>query len=162
MVLVWGRAVGRGNLNNEAAAGRKICRREVALNRRLTVALSRESIVSQMGELMFGEESLESESSLARRERISSRSRDPQWKKPPRRIESSECIACNSCVRSCPPEFGAIFNHGMDVVIIPELCSGCPKCVMACPVDCIYVDEDWAPVSEELWIYPSRGEDSHG
>lgn len=90
----------------------------------------------------------------SRAQRIAERSRDPRWRKPPRRIEESECIACNSCVRACPTEFGAIVNHGISVVIVPELCSGCPKCVTVCPVDCIYVDEEWISSPEELWIYP--------
>ena len=84
-------------------------------------------------------------------DRIRSRSRDKNWKKSPRRIEASECITCDTCVRNCPPEFGAIFDRGLDVVIIPELCSGCPVCVMVCPVDCIYVDDDWAPTGNDMW-----------
>jgi electron transport complex protein RnfB len=86
-----------------------------------------------------------------RNERIATRSRGASFKKPPRRIESSECITCDTCLRSCPAEFGAIFDRGLDVVIIPELCSGCPACVLVCPVDCIYVDEDWTPTSNEMW-----------
>ncbi|MEU6731724.1 4Fe-4S dicluster domain-containing protein [Streptomyces physcomitrii] len=83
--------------------------------------------------------------------RIAARAREENWKKPPRRIESAECITCDSCLRGCPAEFGAIFDRGLDVVIIPELCSGCPACVLECPVDCIYVDEDWTPTDESLW-----------
>src|SRR3954452_5074177 len=93
-------------------------------------------------------------SSRARGERaewIAQRSRNTKWKKPPRRIESSECITCDRCVRNCPPEFGAIFDRGLDVVIVPELCSGCPVCVMVCPVDCIYVDEEWNETDDEMW-----------
>jgi Na+-translocating ferredoxin:NAD+ oxidoreductase subunit B len=86
-----------------------------------------------------------------RAERIARRSRSETWKKPPRRIEASECITCDTCLRNCPPEFGAIFDRGLDVVIIPELCSGCPVCVMVCPVDCIYVDEEWTGTDDEMW-----------
>lgn len=89
--------------------------------------------------------------SAGRATRISGRSRSENWKKPPRRIEASECITCDTCLRSCPPEFGAIFDRGLDVVIVPELCSGCPACVMVCPVDCIYVDEEWAATDEQMW-----------
>lgn len=84
-------------------------------------------------------------------DRIRSRTRDEGWKKPPRRIEASECITCDTCVRNCPPEFGAIFDRGLDVIIIPELCSGCPVCVMVCPVDCIYVDDDWTSTDNDMW-----------
>ena len=87
----------------------------------------------------------------ARAARIAQRTRNEDWKKPPRRIEASECITCDTCLRSCPPEFGAIFDRGLDVVIIPELCSGCPVCVMVCPVDCIYVDEQWTATDDSLW-----------
>jgi Na+-translocating ferredoxin:NAD+ oxidoreductase subunit B len=86
-----------------------------------------------------------------RAERIHLRSRNDAWRKPPRRIESSECITCDTCVRNCPPEFGAIFDRGLDVVIVPELCSGCPVCVMVCPVDCIYVDEEWVATDNDMW-----------
>ncbi|MFD4971249.1 4Fe-4S ferredoxin [Streptomyces sp. NPDC002405] len=86
-----------------------------------------------------------------RADRIARRSRAGNWKKPPRRIETSECITCDSCLRGCPAEFGAIFDRGLDVVIVPELCSGCPACVLECPVDCIYVDEDWTPTDDAMW-----------
>ncbi len=88
-----------------------------------------------------------------RSERIEHRSRLASWKKPPRRIETTECITCDSCLRACPPEFGAVFDRGLDVVIVPELCSGCPACVVVCPVDCIYVDEAWQPTGDELWSH---------
>ncbi len=87
----------------------------------------------------------------ARSERIAARTRSSSWRKPPRRIETTECITCDSCLRGCPAEFGAIVDRGLDVVIIPELCSGCPACVLECPVDCIYVDEDWKPSDDSLW-----------
>jgi electron transport complex protein RnfB len=89
--------------------------------------------------------------SAGRTERIALQTRTETWKKAPRRIEASECITCDICVRSCPPEFGAIFDLGLDVVIVPELCSGCPVCVLVCPVDCIYVDEEWTPTGDQMW-----------
>ena len=54
-----------------------------------------------------------------------------------------------------PPQFGAIFNHGIDVIIIPELCSGCGKCLDPCPVDCIYDDPDWKPAPPDWWDEPA-------
>jgi electron transport complex protein RnfB len=89
--------------------------------------------------------------STGRADRIEQRARSENWKKPPRRIETSECITCDTCLRNCPPEFGAIFDRGLDVVIIPELCSGCPVCIMVCPVDCIYEDDQWTPTDPGLW-----------
>lgn len=88
-----------------------------------------------------------------RPDRIAARARNEAWKKPPRRIETSECITCDTCLRHCPSEFGAIFDNGLDVVIIPELCSGCPACVVVCPTDCIYVDEEWQPTGQDLWSH---------
>ena len=75
--------------------------------------------------------------------RIATRTRNPKWKNPALRIDMDVCINCDTCLRHCPPHFGAIFNHGMDVVIISELCSGCGKCLPpVCPVDCIHSDDD--------------------
>lgn len=89
-----------------------------------------------------------------RAERIAERTRNQKWRNPPLRIEMDECINCDACLRHCPPQFGAIFNHGVDVIIVPELCSGCDKCLPACPVDCIYPDPDWTPAPEEWWTNP--------
>ena len=66
-----------------------------------------------------------------REERIASHERNPKWQSPPLRIEMSICINCDTCIRHCPPQFGAIFNHGIDVIIVPELCTGCGKCLPA-------------------------------
>ena len=94
-------------------------------------------------------------------ERIETRERAPKWRNPPLRIEMSECINCDACLRHCPPQFGAIFNHGVDVIIIPELCSGCDKCLPACPVDCIYPDPDWSPAPDDWWTNPLSPLDSY-
>ena len=64
-----------------------------------------------------------------RADRLASRERNPKWQHVPLRIDMSICINCDTCIRHCPPQFGAIFNHGIDVIIIPELCSGCGKCL---------------------------------
>lgn len=89
-----------------------------------------------------------------RGDRIAARQRKATWQQPPLRIEMSECISCDTCLRHCPPQFGAIFNHGIDVIIVPELCSGCGKCLDPCPVDCIYEDPDWTPAAEGWWLEP--------
>ena len=83
------------------------------------------------------------------------RERNPKWKARPLRIEMSECINCDTCLRHCPPQFGAIFNHGLDVIIVPELCSGCGKCLPVCPVDCIYEDPVLAPAPDDWWDEPA-------
>ncbi len=95
----------------------------------------------------------------SRQLRIDERSRNPKWRNPPVRIEMLECINCDACLRACPPNFGAIFNHGADVVVIPELCSGCDKCLPACPVDCIYPDPGWTPATAEPGWWALAGSD---
>ena len=64
-------------------------------------------------------------------------------------------------MRACPAHFGAIFNDGIDVKVIPELCSGCNRCIGVCPVDCIYPDSDWKPAPSALWRYASVGSDPY-
>src|SRR4249920_2842882 len=99
----------------------------------------------------------------SRADRIAQRQRNSTWKRPPLRIEMRECINCDACLRACPPEFGAIFNHGPDVVIIPELCSGCDKCLPACPVNCIYPFLEWDSVGcpDEWWRGPGGPDDPY-
>ncbi len=48
-------------------------------------------------------------------------------------------------------------------MIIPELCSGCDKCLPACPVNCIYPFEEWASVGSpaEWWSLPLSGDDPY-
>ena len=97
-----------------------------------------------------------------RTERVQARERNAKWKNPPFRIDMSTCINCDTCLRHCPPHFGAIFNHGLDVIIVPELCSGCGKCLPpVCPVDCIVVDLAPEPSPQEWWDYPLSSEDPY-
>lgn len=90
-----------------------------------------------------------------RDDRLASRERNPKWLNVPLLIDMSICINCDTCIRHCPPQFGAIFNHGIDVIIIPELCSGCGKCVEPCPVDCIFEDPEWTPAPADWWEEPA-------
>ena len=91
-----------------------------------------------------------------RDERLVNRERNPKWQNVPLWIDMSICINCDTCIRWCPPQFGAIFNHGIDVVIIPELCSGCGKCVEPCPVDCIFEAPEWDPAPADWWEEPTN------
>jgi len=101
--------------------------------------------------------------SPARQARIQERRRHDRWPNPPLYIDMSECINCDACLRHCPPNFGAIFNHGIDVIIIPELCSGCEKCLDPCPVDCIYPlpADGWQPAPEDWWEEPLGPDDPY-
>jgi electron transport complex protein RnfB len=87
--------------------------------------------------------------------RLDTRERNTKWQHVPLLIDMSICINCDTCIRHCPPQFGAIFNHGLDVIIIPELCSGCGKCLDPCPVDCIFDDPDWKPAAADWWQEPA-------
>ena len=100
---------------------------------------------------------------ISREQRIETRTRNEKWQNVPLRIEMAECINCDACLRACPPNFGAIFNHGPDVVIIPELCSGCDKCIPACPVDCIYPDPEWTSdtAPDDWWALPLTDDDPY-
>ena len=99
----------------------------------------------------------------ARQERIATRRRNGKWQQAPLRIDMAVCINCDTCIRHCPPQFGAIFNFGLDVVILPELCSGCGKCLPpVCPVDCIHVDDAAAVSPDEWWHLPNSTDDPYG
>jgi electron transport complex protein RnfB len=101
--------------------------------------------------------------SPARLSRIESRERNSKWPNVPMYIDMSQCINCDACLRACPPNFGAIFNHGIDVVILPELCSGCDKCLEPCPVDCIYPlpADEWQPSPDDWWEEPLSANDPY-
>lgn len=90
--------------------------------------------------------------------RLETRERNPLWKNAPLKIDMDICITCDACFRACPRQFGAIFNHEIDVIIIPELCSGCNKCIDPCPVDCIHPDPDWQPSSDAWWAEPETND----
>ena len=47
---------------------------------------------------------------------------------------TEECIACGTCVQSCP--VGAIVESG-DQYAIKESCTECRACVDICPVSAI-------------------------
>jgi electron transfer flavoprotein alpha subunit len=47
---------------------------------------------------------------------------------------TEECIACGSCVASCPVD--AIVESG-DIYKITEDCTDCKVCVDTCPVNAI-------------------------
>lgn len=99
----------------------------------------------------------------SRDDRIAARARNPKWKNPPLRIEVLECINCDKCIAACPSRFGAIFTYGIDIVIVPELCSGCDKCLPVCPVDCILPHPGWAerPTPDAWWQHAGGANDPY-
>ena len=107
--------------------------------------------------------SMASGNSPSRLARIDKRQRNENWTNAPLYIDMSICINCDACLRACPPNFGAIFNHGIDVIIIPELCSGCDKCLDPCPVDCIHPldQKGWVTTPDSWWNEPLSANDSY-
>ena len=54
------------------------------------------------------------------------------------------CQHCQEapCITSCPVE-GAIYTRGDGLVIVdPEKCTGCRKCLLSCPYDALFLNED--------------------
>jgi tetrathionate reductase subunit B len=53
------------------------------------------------------------------------------------------CMHCDRapCVAACPVKGGIYKRHDGLVVINPQKCSGCQKCLAACPYDAIYFNE---------------------
>lgn len=83
--------------------------------------------------------------------RVEGRSRHLHWALAPLRVESSSCVNCDACLTACPPVFGAVVHRRFAPAIVPELCSGCGRCVPACPVDCIVENPDWTPAPAAWW-----------
>ena len=50
-------------------------------------------------------------------------------------IDEAKCTQCGACAEAC--EFNAIAVLGEKVLVYPELCHGCGRCRMVCPMDAI-------------------------
>jgi electron transport complex protein RnfB len=47
-------------------------------------------------------------------------------------------------------------------VIVPELCSGCDKCLPACPIPaCIVSDPGWSPAPDDWWALAGGPDDPY-
>ncbi|ADL06761.1 ATP-binding protein [Lacrimispora saccharolytica] len=65
----------------------------------------------------------------------------------PKRIAriGKECVACGSCVTTCPKGAIAIAS-GVTARIDKDRCIGCGKCARICPADVITIEERRAAV----------------
>ncbi|MCD6404264.1 MAG: 4Fe-4S binding protein [Planctomycetes bacterium] len=54
------------------------------------------------------------------------------------RVETEECVGCESCVPVCP--VGAITMQDGKAVIDQGTCTECQACVATCPVEAIKVE----------------------
>ncbi|MEW5826682.1 MAG: ATP-binding protein [Candidatus Bipolaricaulota bacterium] len=50
-------------------------------------------------------------------------------------VDEERCTRCGACVRAC--EFHALGLLGGSVVVYPQLCHGCGRCGLVCPVEAI-------------------------
>ena len=66
-------------------------------------------------------------------------------------VVTSPCIGTKdtACVRECP--VNCFYDAGEMLVINPEECIICGKCVSACPVAAIFSDDE-VPESEQSFI----------
>ena len=64
------------------------------------------------------------------------------------RIDTSKCVGCRLCIRTCP--FNALaFEDGQ--VRVNANCRMCASCVNVCPVDAIKIDEDRKTIDKSLY-----------
>lgn len=57
-------------------------------------------------------------------------------------VVTKKCVGCKhtTCATVCPVE---AFHEGPDMLFInPDVCIDCEMCVVECPVDAIYHDDD--------------------
>ena len=65
-------------------------------------------------------------------------------------VVTENCIKCKytDCVEVCPAE---CFHEGPNFLVISEECVDCDLCVVECPVDAIYSEED-VPEEQQHFI----------
>jgi len=78
-----------------------------------------------------------------RLERIEARERNPKWKNVPLRIEMSECINCDACLRHCPSQFGAILEHAAQVSALDT--AGVPPTAHPLPLVNVFRPDEVQP-----------------
>jgi len=64
-------------------------------------------------------------------------------------------INCDACLRTARRSSAPIFNHGATfVVIVPELCSGCDKCLPCVPRSTASTPPEWIRPPDAWWELP--------
>ncbi|MEG0952695.1 MAG: 4Fe-4S binding protein, partial [Niameybacter sp.] len=55
-------------------------------------------------------------------------------------VDTTYCVACGVCMRTCP--VGAIsIPKGIYAQVNPKQCIGCTKCTKVCPASTIHMEE---------------------
>ena len=70
-------------------------------------------------------------------------------------VEAAKCVACLTCVRTCPYYVPEINEQGVAEINVAE-CQGCGICATECPVKAIqlrhYTDEQILAKSKALFV----------
>ncbi|WP_163469802.1 4Fe-4S binding protein [Fusobacterium sp. IOR10] len=55
-------------------------------------------------------------------------------------VPKNKCVACGSCMESCPVGAISIFK-GIYAKVNTNYCIGCKKCLGVCPISIIHFEE---------------------
>ena len=72
------------------------------------------------------------------------------------RIDPDKCTACGNCVTACKEKGVGILRLSKDMLHVYGMCDHCgdgyPRCVLACPEDCLMVKATAANMPNQIYI----------